>query len=99
MKSLDFKSAEPIFKRYGVRYAGVFGSRAKGFQRRDSDLDILVNLGQPMGFFKFLKLEEELSKNFDLDVDLVTEKSLSPYFKDEVLNGLDLIYEERRDFS
>ncbi|MBI2100808.1 MAG: nucleotidyltransferase family protein [Candidatus Vogelbacteria bacterium] len=95
MKKIDLKSAEPIFKRYGVRYAGVFGSRSRGEHRRDSDLDLLVKLSRPMGFFKFLKLEEELSENFDLQVDLVTENSLSPYFRKEVLDELDVIYEKR----
>lgn len=87
--------AEPIFKRYGVRYAGVFGSRSRGEHRHDSDLDLLVKFAQPIGFFKFLKLEKELSENFGLHVDLVTENSLSPYFKDEVLDELDMIYEKR----
>jgi predicted nucleotidyltransferase len=34
----------PILREHGVRRAGVFGSRARGEERPDSDLDLLVEL-------------------------------------------------------
>lgn len=95
MENLDLKSVEPIFKRYGVKYAGAFGSRVRGQSRVNSDLDVLVRLGKTMGLVQFLKLEQELSNQFNLKVDLVTENSLSPYFREEVIRELQPIYEAK----
>ncbi len=43
-------------KQYGVREIGLFGSYVKSEQVENSDVDILVELEKPIGFFKFLEL-------------------------------------------
>jgi predicted nucleotidyltransferase len=67
-----------IMKPYGPLYVGIFGSYARNEQRTDSDLDILVQLEQPIDFFEFVELEERLSASLGLKVDLVTTASLHP---------------------
>ena len=46
---------------YGVAEIGVFGSFVRGEATEHSDIDILVEFERPIGFFKFLELEEKLS--------------------------------------
>lgn len=79
-KNLDF-----VKKNYEVKNIGVFGSVASGKEKKSSDIDILVELKKPIGFFKFLELEEFLSRKLKRKVDLVTEKALRPAIKKEIL--------------
>ncbi len=95
MESLDFKIIEPILKENHVKYAGIFGSRARGDHRPDSDIDLLVGFNRPMGLFAFLGLQNKLSEITGKKIDLVTEKALSPYIKDKILSELKTIYGRR----
>ena len=64
---------------------GVFGSFARGDQRKNSDIDILVEFSKPIGFFEFIDLENHLARALDRKVDLVTKNALKPAIKDNVL--------------
>lgn len=59
----------PVFKRYGVEKAVLFGSVAKGTARDDSDLDILVD--SRLKGLRFIGLLEELRQVADRDIDLL----------------------------
>lgn len=72
-------------KNYNVEDLGVFGSFARGDNTQASDVDILVRFSQPLGFFKFIELENYLTKLLGRKVDLVTEKALKPAIKSDVL--------------
>jgi predicted nucleotidyltransferase len=69
-------------------YVGVFGSFARGEQTSNSDLDILVRFGKRLNLFDLIGLEQELSEKLQLKVDLVTENSLSPLIRKEVMNDI-----------
>lgn len=76
-----------IFKKYGVRKIGLFGSFAKKKQRNGSDLDFLVVLENPT-FDNYMELKFTLEKMFHKKVDLVIEENLKPalrYVKEEAL--------------
>ncbi len=87
----------PILKEYGVKKASVFGSVARGDDRPDSDVDLLVELGPgPMGLIEYIGLIHKLEDILGKKVDLVTEgnvnKHLEPYIRPDVKK----IYEEGR---
>jgi hypothetical protein len=65
-------------ERYNVKTIGLFGSALRGEQRSESDIDVLVEFRTPIGFFKFLELEEFLSERLGGKVDLVSKKALKP---------------------
>ena len=67
---------------------GIFGSYARGDQRADSDLDILVKFKKRLTYFDLIELEETLSNKLGVTVDLVTENALSPFFRDNVLREM-----------
>jgi len=73
---------------YNVEKIGVFGSVAMGQNTETSDIDVLVDLSKPIGFFKFIELEEFLSKVLGKNVDLVTQKALKPTIKEDILREL-----------
>ncbi len=72
-------------KKYNVANIGIFGSYARGDQKRNSDIDILVEFAKPVGFFKFVDLENYLKKILGREVDLATKDSLKPDIKADIL--------------
>jgi len=83
----------PVFKEFGVEYAGVFGSVSRGEDRKDSDIDLLVRLGKSTGMFQYMRLINGLESCLQRKVDLVTEKSLNKFMKPYVLPEVKTIYE------
>ena len=81
-----------IPEKYGIKYLALFGSFVTNKFKKDSDIDILVEFVQPIGFLKFVRLENELSRLFNQKVDLVTKNSLSKFFRDDVLKKMQIIY-------
>lgn len=89
------KQILPILKSNDIKFAGVFGSCARNQANEKSDLDLLVKFSKPKTFLNLVRLENQLSQSIDRKVDLVTEGSLSPYIKDQVLLDLKILYGER----
>jgi predicted nucleotidyltransferase len=86
---------EPVLKKHDVSFAGLFGSRARGEERPDSDVDLLVRFNEQKGLFEMVGLEHDLSEVLNLEVDVVTEGALSPLLKSEVLKDLQPLYGQR----
>lgn len=90
------RAISPVFKKYGVKYAGLFGSQARGDARPDSDIDILVTLGdKPLSLWDFVGLKDELSECLKKPVDLLSDRAVVPYFRDYIYRDLKKIYGER----
>ena len=82
------------FKTQPVLKAWLFGSYARGEEREDSDVDILVVLdhSQPVGL-KFFGMYEDLKELLGLPVDLVVYRTLAPFARESVERDKKLIYE------
>lgn len=78
IKEILTKHKGELKERFNVKEIGIFGSYVRGEQKNRSDADILVEFDEPIGFFKFLELEEYLEKLLGVKVDLVTKKALKP---------------------
>lgn len=73
------KAIEPeLRRRYPLRALGVFGSFARGEQRPDSDLDVLVEAGEGMTLPDFAGLQIDLSEALGMRVDLADKSALRP---------------------
>lgn len=85
-----------ILQENGVSFAGVFGSRARGDNRPDSDLDLLVRFERDdKSLLDLVHIQNLISDELGCNVDLVTEESLHPYIRDGVLKDLQVIYGQR----
>jgi predicted nucleotidyltransferase len=71
-------------ERFHVRSIGYFGSFAKGSQTELSDLDLLVEFSQPIGW-DFFALECFLGQSFGIPVDLVARDALKQFIKEPIL--------------
>jgi len=76
---------------YGVAAIGIFGSYARGEATAGSDIDILVEFDKPIGFFKFIELEEKLANWLGAPVDLVTKAALKPHIGQHILKEVAML--------
>jgi predicted nucleotidyltransferase len=76
---------EDLLKKYSVKRIGLFGSYARGHQKRGSDLDFLVDFESPT-YDNFIDLNYSLERLFRRKVALVTGRSLNPHVKPFVEN-------------
>lgn len=75
-----------ILKSHQVKRAGIFGSYARGDQKKSSDLDILVKTKRSMSLLGFSHLKVELEEALKKKVDLVEYNTIKPLIKDQILN-------------
>jgi predicted nucleotidyltransferase len=83
-------------RRYGVARLRLFGSALRrDFDPARSDVDLLVDFlpGVSKSLFKLVEMEETLEKMLGRDVDLMTPRSLSKYFRDDVLKSAQVLYD------
>lgn len=74
-----------LIERYKVETIGFFGSYVRGEQKTTSDLDILVSFTEAPSLFGFIELEDFLSQQLGVKVDLVMKDSLKPRIKSSIL--------------
>lgn len=79
-----------IEERFFVKKIGYFGSFAKNKQREDSDIDLIVEFSQPLGW-EFFDLTDLLEKELQRKVDLVSIKALKPQLKESILASVKYI--------
>ena len=84
----------PIFRHYGVKRAAIFGSVSRGDDSPESDVDVMVKLGKPMGLVGFVGLVTEMEKVLGRKVDVVTEGGVNKFIEPHILPDLKTIYEE-----
>ena len=75
----------PILKKYGVVKAGIFGSYARGEQKKRSDVDILIKFKRAKSLLEAVGFEIDLKKKIRREVDLLTYGAISPYLKKRIL--------------
>jgi uncharacterized protein len=80
------KSILRLAKRYGITKMKVFGSVARGEDNPDSDIDFLVEMEPGRSLFDLGGLLMDLEKLLGCKVDLLTEKSLHWYIRENVLS-------------
>jgi len=75
--------ALPILKKYGVNKAGIFGSYATGKNKKNSDVDILIEFNGSL--LTLVGIEMELKKKLRKKVDLLTYGGINHLLKERIL--------------
>jgi hypothetical protein len=78
------KKIKPLLKEKGIKKAGIFGSYSRGEQKRESDVDILVEMKGSL--LDLIGLELELRKTLRKNVDLLTYNGINPMLKKQILS-------------
>ena len=84
--------AVSLAKEYGAHKVSLFGSYARGEQREDSDVDILLDKGSIRGM-QVLDFQEELSRRLGRAVDVVTTAGASERFLKKIERDEVVLYE------
>jgi predicted nucleotidyltransferase len=91
IKEIQEKIA-PLLKEAGVLKAAIFGSVARGESNADSDVDLFIELKQPLGLLKFARLNYMLEDVLQRKVDLVKNTAIKPAFKSNIMRDAIYIY-------
>lgn len=86
-KNDELKKLKPkiikVLKRYGITKAGLFGSYAKGEQKKNSDIDILIEFNKSL--LTLVRIEMELKEKLKKKVDLLTYRGINPLLRERIL--------------
>ena len=80
------KKAIPILKEAGVTRSSLFGSYVRGDNRKDSDIDILVDLPKGLSLFDVVELQYKLEEALGKKVDLVQYNTIKPRLREYILS-------------
>lgn len=81
---------------YHPEKIGIFGSYARGENRKDSDLDILISFKDKVSLLRLVQIEQKLSDELGIKVDLITENGLkNPRLKNFIYKDLITIFDEK----
>jgi predicted nucleotidyltransferase len=75
-------------QRLGVKSLDIFGSVARDQATPQSDVDILVQLDDSIGFFEFFQIKHYLEDLLECPVDLGTLDALKEHLKQPVLESM-----------
>lgn len=65
----------------------VFGSRARGSERPDSDLDLFIDYdpaAKVPDLFRLMQIEDQLSRALGIPVTITTRNALHPLMKERI---------------
>lgn len=84
-----------LLKPHGVRKIGIFGSFARGDFNEESDIDVLIEFSKRKSLLEIVHIENEVSEHLGRKVELLTEKAISPYLRERILNEVNVVYDAK----
>lgn len=86
------QEANPVFQKYGVKSASVFGSFARGEENDSSDIDLMVEPSDTMDLVEYSAMREDLSARLNRNVDMVTSRSVNARLLPLIMQDMKKIY-------
>ena len=81
------KKLPEIKEKFGVKELYIFGSYVRGEQKKDSDIDIMVEFEKGKKTFNnYMDLKFFLEELFERKVDLVIKEAVKPKLKEYIYN-------------
>ncbi len=77
----------PTLKEYHVTKASIFGSYARGEQKKGSDVDILIQIDRGTDLIELIRLKTKLQKIIKRKVDLVEYAGIRKELKASILSN------------
>ena len=93
MSEQMLQTIREYFATQPIERAWLFGSYARGEEREDSDVDILVDFDDHVSLLRHVHIMNELKELLHKDVDLVTNGTLLPFAEETANRDKRIIYE------
>ena len=84
----------PIAEKRGLARVSLFGSRARGEERPDSDYDFLISKGKLRTLFELGGLLNDMEDALGTSVDIVTDTSSDQEFISDIKQDEVVVYEQ-----
>jgi uncharacterized protein len=91
MKQADvievLRTYDAVLRENGATALFVFGSRARGTERPDSDLDLFIDYDPTAkipNMFRLMQIEEKISEALGVSVTITTRDALHPLMKERI---------------
>jgi uncharacterized protein len=92
VKRILTSHATALKEAYYVKELGIFGSFAKGKQKKTSDVDVLVVFDKGhKDFFNYMRLKSSLEGLVGRKVDLVIKEAVKPRLKEKILSEVEYV--------
>jgi predicted nucleotidyltransferase len=91
IKSKLSQLKKQLIAEFHIKEIGVFGSYVRNEQTNKSDLDVLVDFSEYPGMFQFVKMENFLSEQLGIKVDLVIKSALKPNIGKKILSEVEML--------
>ncbi len=91
MKTL-LKQIVSILRKHDAKKISLFGSYARGEEKKGSDVDLIVEFRPKKSLMDLVGIEQEVAKKTGVKVDLLTPNSLSPYISGKVAREAKVLY-------
>jgi predicted nucleotidyltransferase len=75
----------PILKEHNIKKAGLFGSCVRGELKKDSDIDVLVEIEDNISLLDFVGINLEIEEALKRKVDLVEYSTIKPLLKEKII--------------
>ena len=79
----QLRQSEPALRERGVAHAALFGSRARGDDRADSDIDIMIEIAPQanIDLFQYVDIKHYLEDLLGARVDVANRDYLKPQIR------------------
>ena len=81
-----------ILQKHKTKQIAIFGSYAQNQEQPESDIDVLVEFKDQKSLLELVAIETELSEALGIKIDLLTEKSVSPYLIEGIKAKMKVVY-------
>ena len=75
----------PVLHKYGILSASLVGSVARGQHNSKSDIDIVIDVIQPISLLTFARIKLELEELLHSKVDLIERSAIKPRIRKYLL--------------
>lgn len=79
-------------KKHGAKKVLLFGSYARGEEKKTSDIDLIVDLPKKLSLLDIVHIERELSEGCKKKIDLLTPKAIHPLLKSRIKKESIILY-------
>ena len=88
LSKLQEKASQTVYQEQGISYLGLFGSAARGEEKSNSDIDVLIDFNTSKTLFDLADIQFYLETTLGRKVDLVAKNGLKKYIRKNILDSV-----------